>query len=151
MKGHSPESAEEIEKQEFLLPQNVLNYATEYQQSVHVEENVPESPVHKHVGDNLPPVEIPRSRIEESESLDHVFLVDQTGQKHKAVDDYEVLCDSRDIGHETSPAAVSVVVSHLLKKFIDVPDLDDIDYAASVRGQFRVLTCKKRVNQSLRL
>ena len=60
------------------------------------------------------------------------------------IDDLEKFC------RENKPeVAVSVVKSHLLKKFIDVPDLDDIHYAASVRGQFRVLTCKKRVNEGL--
>ena len=74
-----------------ILPQYVLHYAAEDEQGVHVEEYMPESPMHEHVGNDLPSMEIPRRRVEQCECLDHVLLVDHTGQEDKAVDDYKVL------------------------------------------------------------
>ena len=58
MESDGPQTAYEIENKELLPSDYPLHHGTEDYQGVHIEENMPETAVHKHMGDYLPPVEI---------------------------------------------------------------------------------------------
>ena len=100
-KKEEPKKDEE-EDEKFLLAYHPLHYGAENQQRIHIEEKVPEASVHKHMGNNLPPAEAGRRRIEESEVTHHHILIDEGRQEHYNVYENEVLGDYGNIGQETA-------------------------------------------------
>jgi hypothetical protein len=84
--GCGTQAAHKIKEQEFLASQYSLNHHAEDEQGVHIEEYVPYSSVHEHVGYYLPPVEISGTRVKQPESAYHEVLVNKGGDKDNHVD-----------------------------------------------------------------
>ena len=97
MQGHRPETADEIEKQEPFRAQGALQHGAEHEQRIHVEENMPDSPVHEHVRKGLPSMEKRRRGIEHGEGSHHEILIYQGGQEHKHIHDEQVLGNLRNL------------------------------------------------------
>ena len=93
-------SGDEIEHKELLRAPDPFEHGAEDEQGVHVEEDMPESPVHEHVSDYLPQPEIRRSRIVQGEAGHHVILVQNCHEHHQDIDDDDVLDGGRDGAEE---------------------------------------------------
>ena len=102
------ESGHEIEKQEFLRSPHPFKHTSEDEKGVHIEEKVPESPMHEHVGDDLPWFEERRCRIEKSKMLIHKITSNGRHNHHKYVDHDDILCHHRYVGQETGSPVVII-------------------------------------------
>ena len=90
VEGHCAQAGDEVEHQELLRAYGAFEHQAEYEQGVHIEEYMPEAPVHEHMGDYLPGMEEGGSRVEHSESLYHKLLVHQGEQEHYNIDQQQV-------------------------------------------------------------
>ena len=105
MDGCSSKSCHKIEDQELLWTPYSFEHRTEYVESVHIEEQMPEASVHEHMCHRLPPVKKWRCGIEKGELLHHEFLVERGHYHNHNVDDDNVLYCCGDVAQEASPIA----------------------------------------------
>src|SRR6185295_7958925 len=95
------ESAENIIVQKFSAAPDIFHGCAEHPEGKHIEEDVPEIPVHEHIGEKLPPPEFFRFEIMQSEQVPQVnttLVKDESGEKKNSIDDKKVLNDFRKKG-----------------------------------------------------
>ena len=120
-----------IKKQEFIAAPHLFQGASEGPEGIHIEQNVKETTVHEHVGDNLPPLEIRVLGIIEREPREHLVAVDLCCYKNQHVDNQQMLYR---IGK----------FSHLNKLFIDIVFRDG-NVHGFVKGTRKTLLAGKQV------
>ena len=84
-------SCHEIENKKLLCTPDPFENGSEYEQSVHVEEYMPEISMHEHVRNQLPYMKIRGCGIKEGEIQNHVFPVQGYHYHHQNVDKYDIL------------------------------------------------------------
>ena len=128
MQSGSAKPAHKIEQQELFAPEDTLNHHAEDVQGVHIEEYVPDTSVHKHVCNDLPPAEIGRCGIEEPESPYHEVLVDKSCYKYDQVDQ-DKIPGHRRYGRKETATSFLIIIRHLKSFFYLIGPQDRYDPA----------------------